>query len=206
MWSCFYLFLSGPPHPCHVIRGCCCACAPALLLWLRLSLCGRRLRTRNLSAPPPCPQAQWHVFIKRMGASPDEVYAKLRAKASDDVADLTRRACAEFGWGVCTQARLYLLPHAPDADEPPSADEEARAEELTRPHWGLARARIIPGSWLLAHVSLPAMAAGALCTHVFRHRLNTNFLTSPATLSFLLPLFRAGGAEKAADAGTFPVF
>ena len=131
----------------------------------------------HLSAPP---RAQWHVFIKRAGggASPDEVYAKLQAKASDDVADLTRRACAEFGWGVCTQARLYLLPHAPDADEPPSADEERRAEELTRPHWGLARARIIPGSWLLARVSLPAAAAGALCAHVFRHR----FLSSPAKL------------------------
>ena len=116
-------------------------------------------------SPLDASQPQGHVFIKHAGtnALPSEAFAKLAVHAGDTVADLAERACAKFPrWRAdAGQTRLCLVAHAPEADEPPSAEEEARAVELTRPHWALSRAGVVSGSWLLAHVAVPAAPAPA---------------------------------------------
>ena len=117
------------------------------------------------AAPAPAPAAgdvgAEYVFIKREGgaAADDEVYAELAMLPGDTVARLAERACAKFQWGSPSQARLRLVERPPDAEEPPSTDEEALAVELQRPHWKLARAGVGAGAWLLAR--LPAAAAAA---------------------------------------------
>jgi hypothetical protein len=106
-----------------------------------------------------------YVYIKRAGDAADgEVYAALAILPGDTVALLAARACAAFAWASPSRARLFLVDHPHDADEPPSAEEERVATELTRPHWALPRARVGPGSWLLARVPAPAPPpAGASC-------------------------------------------
>ena len=117
-------------------------------------------------APPPSPRAQEFVYIKRTGGSldADEVFAPLSIDGVASVGLLAKRACAEFGWGVPTQMRLYLVPHA--GKENPTADEETSAEALDKPAYSLADAGIASGSWLLARVSGPATADGASCVDV----------------------------------------
>ena len=105
-----------------------------------------------------------YAFIKRAGgaAADDEVYAEVAILPGDTVARLAERAVAAFPrWGAADagQLRLHLVERPPDADEPPSADEEALAVELKRPHWALARAGVGAGSWLLARVAPSAAAA-----------------------------------------------
>ena len=104
---------------------------------------------------------QKHVYIKRTDNAPveGEVFAKLEMLAGDAVADLAERACAKFGWGVPTRARLYLVKHKGELK--PLAEAEARAALLDEPALRLERAGVVSGSWLLARVSLPAAAAGA---------------------------------------------
>ena len=122
--------------------------------------------------PRHSPRAQTYVYIKRTGGGagldPNEVFAPLSIDGIASVGLLAKRACAEFlRWGAdAGKVRLYLVAHAPEADEPPSADEEARAEELTRPHWTLVRAGVVSGSWLLARVPPPA---GASCGEIHSH-------------------------------------
>ena len=170
--------------------------------------------------PPPLPRpparAQEYVFIKRASAPVDgDVYAKLAMRAGDAVTDLAERACAKFPrWGAdAGQVRLYLVPHSLDADEPPSADEEARAAELTRPHWTLGRAGIVSGSWLLARVSLPATAAGASwrgwglarTMSARTYHLRAALALAAALCAHnrrILVHFCAGGAEMASGVGT----
>ena len=116
-------------------------------------------------APAAADHAQAsYVYIKRAGdaAADGEVYAELAVLPGDTVARLAGRAVAAFPrWGAADagQLRLHLVERPPDADEPPSADEEALAVELKRPHWTLARAGVGAGSWLLARVAPPAAAA-----------------------------------------------
>ena len=122
-------------------------------------------------------RAQEFVYIAR--ASDDapvkgEGFAELSMFPGDTVARLTKRACAEFGWGVPTQARLYLVPSV------------ERARKLQLP--GASAADILSGvalfpgdpvtsgSWLLARVPPTMASAGA---------------------------FSRGGAGVAADAGAF---
>jgi hypothetical protein len=112
------------------------------------------------AAAPPAPSA--HALIKLAAdAAPaeGEVFAELALAPGDTVARLAERACAKFGWGVPTRARLFLVPREPGADEPPSPSDEARAAELTRTHWTLERAGVASGAWLLARVLAPAAAA-----------------------------------------------
>ena len=109
-----------------------------------------------------------HVFLKRAGtgSSPDEVYAKVTTEASDDVADLTKRACSEFPrWGAdAGQVRLHLVVHPSGGDEPTEEAEVAALDgQRLQSAWTLADAGIVSGSWLLARISLPAAAAGASC-------------------------------------------
>jgi hypothetical protein len=105
------------------------------------------------------------VFIKRAGgtAADGEVYAKLAILPGDDVADLAARACAEFGWGSPSQARLYLVVRSEVGGEAPSADDEkkALAGDALFPAASLQRAGVRVGALLLARVSQPAVAAAS---------------------------------------------
>jgi hypothetical protein len=78
---------------------------------------------------------------------------------------VTKSACKEFPrWGVdAGQVKLFLA--ADGGEDAPStesieallADPSSRLGEA----WSLGRARIRPGSWLLARVPPPAAAPGA---------------------------------------------
>ncbi len=112
-----------------------------------------------------------YVYIKRAGgaAADDEVYAEVAILPGDDVADLAKRACAKFGWGMPSQASLFLVDHPPGGDEP-SAEVEAEAMAPSRrlqSSWTLMRKSVTAGSWLLARVPAPpppaAAGAGASC-------------------------------------------
>jgi hypothetical protein len=96
------------------------------------------------------------VLIKREAAE-GEAYAELSIFSGDTIARLAKRACTEFGWGVPTQMRLYLVPHV--GKENPTAKAETLAKVLDKPAYSLADEGIVPGSWLLARVSGPATAA-----------------------------------------------
>lgn len=104
------------------------------------------------------------VFIKRACAdslleAASEVFAKLKVDAGDDVSDLAARACAAFGWGTPSQARLYLIPH--EGARKPSEEAEERAIPLDEPAQTLAEADVKSGSWLLARLPPSAFAAAA---------------------------------------------
>ena len=106
-----------------------------------------------------------YVYIKRAGgaAADGEVYAELAVLPGDDVADLAARACAAFGWGTPSQARLYLVVQSEVGGEAPSADDEkeALAGNALFPAASLQRAGVRAGALLLARVSLPAVAAAS---------------------------------------------
>ena len=105
----------------------------------------------------PFPRAKEYVYIKR-DAAEGEFYAELSIFSGDTVARLADRACAKFGWGVPTQARLYLVKRG---GKRPAPEEEAAATPLDDPSDALAEAGIVKDAWLLARVSLPAAAAAA---------------------------------------------
>ena len=107
--------------------------------------------------PLPFPRAKEYVYIKR-DAAEGEFYAELSIFSGDTVARLADRACAKFGWGVPTQARLYLVKRG---GKRPAPEEEAAATPLDDPSDALAEAGIVKDAWLLARVSLPAAAAAA---------------------------------------------
>ena len=118
-------------------------------------------RLKFLVAPFFFQRAQGYVYIKRAGEL-DEVFAELSCFAGDTVARLAKRACDTFGWGVPTQAQIYLLVHAPGGDEPPAeAERAALANARLQSGWALEHAGVVPGSWLLARVPPPAAASGA---------------------------------------------
>ena len=80
----------------------------------------------------------------------------MKTEASDDVADLTKRASTEFGWAASSRVRLHLVKRG---GKLPTLEEEAAAAPLNDPSDTLVYADITSGSWLLAHVSLPAAAS-----------------------------------------------
>jgi hypothetical protein len=98
------------------------------------------------------------VLIKREAAE-GEAYAELSIFSGDTIARLAKRACTEFGWGVPTQMRLYLVKRG---GKLPTPEEEVASTLLDDPSDTLLYAGIVSGSWLLARVSGPATAAGAL--------------------------------------------
>ena len=111
----------------------------------------RRMRARRARL------AQEFVYIKRTGGGldADEVFAPLSIDGVASVGLLAKRACTEFGWGVPTQMRLYIV----------TTEESARALERGGSAAGilagdalfsgdaLERAGIASGSWLLARIS-----------------------------------------------------
>jgi hypothetical protein len=142
-------------------------------------------------APAPAPQ---FVFIKRAGgaAADGEVYAKLAILPGDDVADLAARACAKFGWGSPSQARLYLVVQSEVGGEAPSADDEkeALAGDALFPAASLQRARIEPGALLLARVPPPAAPAAAEAAAAAA-AAGASFLAQPPPPHLVWPRFHA---------------
>jgi len=111
----------------------------------------------------PAPQA--FAFIRRAGGAGDaalaEAFGEVELVAGDSVARLAARACALFGWGPPTRARLHLVARARAAAldggaavEP--ADFGARLSALD----SLAAAGVVPGACLLARISADAPAGG----------------------------------------------
>ena len=76
----------------------------------------------------------------------------MEIRASDDVSDLVKRACAEFPhWGTADRLSLYLV--AAGGDEEPT--QEAVSAVLSSGGrlgvgWSLERAGIPSGAWLVA--------------------------------------------------------
>ena len=144
-------------------------CAPLLLFSPRLAAPPLlRRAAATCPAPAPSPRTQEYVFIKRVADGEDECYAELSILLGDTVARLAKRACAEFPrWGAADagQVSLYLVPNDACSGDEPSEKAEADALGGARLQSGktLAGASIAPRSWLLARISLPAAAAGALC-------------------------------------------
>ena len=63
-------------------------------------------------APAAADHAQaTHVFIKRVGdgALPDEQFCLLDCAGASSVGQLRGSACAAFGWGVSSRARMHLM-------------------------------------------------------------------------------------------------
>ena len=124
----------------------------------------RPATTRAHVEDPPSPD-QFFVFIARVigSAHVGGRFAELEAVSSDSVARLAGRACTKFShWGVAAdQVELFLAAEeGEDAPSPESieallADPSKRLGEA----WSLERARIRPGSWLLARVPPPPAAA-----------------------------------------------
>ena len=92
-----------------------------------------------------------------------QVFGKVSLSGCADVADVAKRACEEYPhWGVnAGQVALFLAADGgEDAPSPESivalvADRTKRLGEA----WSLERARIGPGSWLLARIPPPPAAA-----------------------------------------------
>ena len=100
--------------------------------------------------------------MKRAGDA-DAVFAPVEIAAGAAVGHLAARASATLGWRVgADKIRLFLAKQAGDDDEPSAAEEEAA---LAGPRlgvgWLLPRARVTPGTWLVARLpDAPAPAAG----------------------------------------------
>jgi hypothetical protein len=94
----------------------------------------------------------------------DESFAELLLQTGDNVARLVGRACDKFPrWGVdAGQVKLFLIA-APDGVDEPSADaiKDALSGERLQSSWPLERARIGPGSWLLARIATSGASGGA---------------------------------------------
>ena len=91
---------------------------------------------------------------------PGQVFGKVELAGCDDVADVTKSACKEFGWGVPTQVGLRLVA-ASDDNKEPTAEAITAALSSPRLQVGqtLVSAGIVAGSWLLARVPPPPAAA-----------------------------------------------
>ena len=195
---------SRSPRPHHVRCGRCCA-YPLHILSCSASLISTPASARATTLPfRPFSRSQQHVYIKRtgFGASPNEIFVPLCIDGVASVGLLAKRACVEFGLGVPTQARLYLVQHDVGELKPP-AEAEADAELLEEPAQLLENAKIRPGSWLLARVLPPAAAASASCG---AHMFPPPFLFTAARAHSRLspPFLRAGvAAGVAVDAGAF---
>jgi hypothetical protein len=84
-----------------------------------------------------------------------QVFGKVPLAGCTDVADVSERTCEKFGLGAgaLTRCRLYLIAAPDGVDEPTAvAIKDALSGERLQSSWPLERARIGPGSWLLARV------------------------------------------------------
>jgi hypothetical protein len=101
-----------------------------------------------------------YVWIMLVG-DPSQVFVKVLLAGCADVSDVSKRACADFGWGAPTQCRLYLVREgraralAVRDDPSLAADILIRANELDPDE------PVVAGSWLLARVPMPLTAAAA---------------------------------------------
>jgi hypothetical protein len=91
-----------------------------------------------------------------------EVFAKVPLAGCTDVADVSESAHEKLPrWGVYAGKVQLFLVATPVGDDEPSADaiKDALSRERLQSSWSLERARIGPGSWLLARVPPPPAAA-----------------------------------------------
>ena len=115
---------------------------------------------------PPRPLFPTQAFTRTGRASiklvddASAVYARIVLFADDVVGDLTKRAASELRWGVdAGHVDLFLVRR--DGEDTPLADEQQRAlnRERLGEGWGLSRAGIVGGAWLLAKTT-SASASG----------------------------------------------
>ena len=101
------------------------------------------------------------MFIKRAGDA-SAVFARIDLFAGDVVGDLTKRAASELQWGVdAGHVELFLVRRG--GEDTPLAAEQQKALEIERlgEGWGLSRAGIADGAWLLAKITAaPASKLG----------------------------------------------
>jgi hypothetical protein len=110
--------------------------------------------------------ASFFIFIARVigSAHAGGPFAELEAISSDSIARLKERACNKFKrWGVdADEVELFLAAEGGDDAPSPESIEALLTDPTKRlgEAWSLERARIGPGSWLLARVPPPPAAAG----------------------------------------------
>ena len=80
------------------------------------------------------------IFIKREAAD-GEFYAELEILTGDTVGRLAARACAEYGWGASSRARLLLVKRG---GKLPTRTEESSSTPLDDPSDALASAGVAP--------------------------------------------------------------
>jgi hypothetical protein len=101
------------------------------------------------------------AFVKRSDDA-SAVFARIDLFADDTVSRLTRRAADELRWGVdAGHVELFLVRRG--GEDTPLAHEQQKALELERlgEGWGLSRAGIADGAWLLAKITAaPASTLG----------------------------------------------
>jgi hypothetical protein len=124
--------------------------------------------------------------------------------AGDDVADVAKRACAEFGWGAPSQASLCLVKS--EGARPQPAEEAAELAPLD-PSLSLAEAGVRTGSWLLARVPAaappPPPPAAAAVDAVALLRAYYPHALSPAEASALCSHASLAAERAALAAGVF---
>ena len=91
---------------------------------------------------------------------PGQVFGKVSLVGCADVADVSKRACEEFGWGAPSRCRLYLVREGRERalavrDAPSLAADILISANQLDPDFV-----VLSGSWLLARVP-PAAAPGA---------------------------------------------
>ena len=101
------------------------------------------------------------VFVKRSD-DPDATFAEVTIHEGDTVARLAKNASRELEWGIiASHVKLFLVREGGE-DEP---TEAAVSAAVAPPHvrlqvgYPLPRARIGPGSWVVAVLSVPPAAA-----------------------------------------------
>jgi hypothetical protein len=157
-------------------------------------------------------QPQRFVRVRRVAGAPgdeDETFGKVPIDAADDVSDVAARACAAFGWGAPTRARLYLAAAGGAAAPTEAAIAAALGDAARRLGEGtpLADAGVASGAWLLAHIPpMPAVrdvAGGGIdVADAFRARVADY---DAAHVVPLAPLTDADLARLASDAAFLPV-
>jgi len=111
------------------------------------------------------------TFVRIALAGAGSSFAKMEIRASDDISDLTERACIKFPhWGTADKLSLYLV--AAGGDEDPT--EEAISAVLSSGRrlgfrWSLGRAGISSGAWLVARKSTKDDSGAFLSSLVRAH-------------------------------------
>ncbi len=88
-----------------------------------------------------------------------QVFGKVLLAGCADVADVTKSACKEFGWGAPTQVGLHRVREGRGKALAIEADPSLAADILVGANKLAADEAVEPGSWLLARLPPPPAAA-----------------------------------------------